>query len=165
MNIKNSLVGMAILLVVGGAGFFSYRNFVLPSQQCDICGRAVHTDHESTVLLKDGARVQTCCPRCALHYELHKPGQVAGLLVDDRATGEEIDARKALFVEGSDDRSCVPASETPPREPGVDYDRTFDRCLPSLVAFKEESTARQFIAAHGGRFLTYGQAVQSVKQH
>lgn len=164
MKIKNALVGLALLFIVGGVGYFTYRHFVLPSQQCDLCGRAVHADHESTVVLKNGAKVHTCCPRCALHYELHKPEQVARLLVANRVTGEGIDAQKAFYVEGSDDYPCIQASETPPREPGVEYDRTFDRCLPSLVAFKEESAARSFVTAHGGRLLTYEQAMESVKQ-
>ncbi len=163
MNIKNALVGLAFLVLVGSGSFFTYRHFVPSRQQCDICGRAVHTDHESTLVLKDGARIHTCCPRCALHCELHKPGQVVDLLVSDRETGKRIDARKAFYVEGSDDLSCVPASEQPPREPGVEYARTFDRCLPSLVTFKEESAAQQFITAHGGHLLTYEQAVESVK--
>jgi hypothetical protein len=164
MKIKNVLAGLALLVIVGGAGYFTYRRFVLPSQQCDICGRAVHTEHESIVLLKDGAKVHTCCPRCALHYERQKPGQVDRILVADRAAGKGIDAQEAIYVEGSDDQPCVPISETSPRELGAEYDRKFDRCLPSLVAFKEESTARYFVAAHGGRLLTYEQAVDSVKQ-
>ncbi len=165
MNIKNALVGLVFLAVVGGTAYFTNRHFVQTSQQCSICGRAVHADHESTVELKDGTSIHACCPRCALHYELHESGRITRLLVDDRATGQRLDARKAWYVEGSDDRSCVPASEMPPREPGVGYDRTYDRCLPSLVAFKDESAARQFVMAHSGRILTYEQAMESVRQH
>ncbi len=165
MNIKNSLAGLALLLFVGGAGYFTYNRFVLPSSQCDICGRPVHAEHEAVVQLKDGRKVHACCPRCALHYDLIHPAQVAGLDVEDRDSGARMDAGKAFYVEGSDDHSCVTASEAPPREPGVDYSRTYDRCLPSLVAFKNESAARSFADAHGGQVLTYEQAVASVKQH
>ncbi len=164
MNIKNALVGLALLVFVGGGGFLAYNHFVPAGQQCDICGRAVHMEHESTIVLKDGVKVHACCPRCALHYELHQPGKVVRLLVEDRTTAKRIDARNAFYVEGSDDAACLQASDALPREPGVDYSRTFDRCLPSLVAFSEESAARQFIAAHGGRLLTYEQTVASVKQ-
>ena len=164
MKIKNALIGLALLLAVGGSGYYTYRHFVLPSQQCDICGRAVHAEHDSIVQLKDGTRIHTCCTRCALHYEMHKAGQVARLMVADRATGERLDAPNAFYVEGSDDHSCVPASEASPRELGVEYNRAFDRCLPSLVAFKQESDARSFVSSHGGKFLTYEQAVASVKQ-
>ncbi len=164
MKVKNILVGLALLAVVGGTGYYTYRRFVLPSRQCDICGRAVSSEHDSVVELKDGTAVHNCCPRCAMHYEMHNAGKVARFIVADRATGEKISAQSAIYVEGSDDHSCVTASEAAPREPGVDYDRTFDRCLPSLVAFKRESDARTFAAAHGGKLLTYEQAVESVKQ-
>ncbi len=164
MTFKNSLVGMALLLLVGGTGYFTYNHYVAPVRGCDICGRAAHAEHDATVLMKDGTKVHTCCPRCALHYELHSPGGVAGLQVADREDGGRLDAQKAYYVEGSDDHSCVPVSEAPPREPGVEFSRTYDRCLPSLVAFREESAARTFAAGHGGQFLTYEQAVESVKK-
>lgn len=164
MNIKNSLVGLALLVLVGGAGYYAYKHFVLPNQKCDICGRAVHPEHDSIVHSKDGSTIHTCCPRCALHYGLHWPGKVARLTVSDRATGKKIDAPSAVYVEGSDDHSCLQASDAPPREPGIEYDRAFDRCLPSLVAFKEEQAARDFVSAHGGRVMTYEQALASVKQ-
>ncbi len=165
MTFKNSLAGLALLLFVGGAGYFTYNRYVRHSSQCDICGRAVHAEHESVVQLKDGQKVHACCPRCALHYDLSHTGQVAGLDVEDRASGTRMDAGKAFYVEGSDDHSCLAPSETPPREPGVDYSRTYDRCLPGLVAFRDESTAQSFAQIHGGKVLTYEQTVASVKQH
>ncbi|MBZ5497057.1 MAG: nitrous oxide reductase accessory protein NosL [Acidobacteriia bacterium] len=164
MKIKNVLIGLILLGVVGGGCYLAYQRLVLPSQQCDICGRPVHAAHDSIVLLKNSSKVHTCCPRCALHYEQNHPGQIAGLLVADRATGVKIDGQKALYVEGSDEQLCGPLTEAPPREPGVEFDRTFDRCLPSLAAFKEEAAARSYQAVHGGRLLTYEQAVESVKK-
>ena len=164
MNIKNMLGGLILLAVVGGGCYLAYRRLVLPAQQCDICGRPVHAAHESIVRLKSGAEVRTCCPRCALHYEHSHPDSSLGLLVTDRATGKKIDGQKAYYVEGSDDQLCISTVEVPPREPGAEFDRTFDRCIPSLVAFSEEPAARNFQAAHGGRVLTYEQAVESVRK-
>ena len=164
MNVKNTLMGLALLVIVCGAGYYSYRKFILPNQPCDLCGRAVHAEHDSVVRLRDGSSVHTCCPRCALHYELQWPERVARLTVSDRATGKKIDGRTAMYVEGSDDHSCLQVSDAPPREPGIKYDRTFDRCLPSLVAFKDVQAAREFAAAQGGKVVTYAQAVASVKQ-
>jgi nitrous oxide reductase accessory protein NosL len=163
MKIKSVLIGLLLVAAVGGVGYLAYRALVLPNRECEICGRAIHAGHESFVMLKTGKDVDTCCPRCALHYEQNHPGEVASLLVTDRGSGGKIDGRKAIYVEGSDEQTCVPASDMPPREPGAEYDRAFDRCLPSLVAFKEDSAARSFQAVHGGRLLTYEQAVESVK--
>jgi ribosomal protein L24E len=164
MKIQNIVVGVLLLVVVGGGSYFAYRRLVLPNRQCDVCGRDLRAGHESTILLKDGSTLHACCPRCALHHELHNPGQVEGILVADHTTGEKVRAQEAVYVEGSDELTCIPESSTPPREPGVEYHRDYDRCLPSLVAFKEEEAARKFLAAHGGRLLSYGQALESVRK-
>jgi nitrous oxide reductase accessory protein NosL len=164
MNVKSALAGLVLLLAVAGSGYYGYRHFILARQDCDICGRPVHSAHESTLLLKNGEKAHTCCTRCALHYDQNHPGQVADLLVMDHSSGKTVDAQKALFVEGSEEHECVPASETPPREPGVEYERTFDRCVPSLVAFSDEPAARDFMTQRGGHLLTYAEAVQSIKK-
>jgi hypothetical protein len=164
MNIKNLLVGLLLVGVVGAAGYVAYHYFVLPSHQCEICGRPVHAAHYSSVVLKNGRHIEACCPRCALHYEHNMPGQVARLQVADNASGIAIEARSAVYVEGSDQQMCMSAAESVPREPGVEYDLKFDRCLPSLVAFKEESAARGFQRIHGGRMLSFAQALESVKR-
>ncbi len=164
MSIKNSLIGLILLAVVGGAGYLAYRKLVVPNRQCDICGRTVHAAMEAIVLRKDGAKVHNCCPRCAIHYELNHSGEVSSLLVTDRNNGEKIDGRRAFYVEGGDEQTCGPGMEMPPREPGVEYDRAFDRCLPTLVAFKDVSAAEAYHALHGGRILSYGQAVESVRE-
>jgi hypothetical protein len=164
MRIRNVFVGFLLLAVVGGGSYFAYRRLVLPSNQCDVCGREIHAGHESIVLLKTGKKLQACCPRCALHHERHHPGQVTGVLVADHTIGEKVRAQDAVYVEGSDEMPCMPESATPPREPGVEYQRAYDRCVPSLLAFKDEVAARKFLAAHGGRLLSYGQVLESVKQ-
>ncbi len=154
-----------ILVAVGAAGYFAWRQIVLPrEQQCDICGRGLQAGHASKILLKNGKELQACCPRCALHHELHHPGELIGIVVADHATGQPIAAQRAVFVEGSDEMSCVPTSATPPREPGINYETAYDRCLPSLAAFRNEDDARSFVAVHGGRVLSYAQALESVRE-
>ncbi len=164
MNIRNVFIAFLFLAVVGGGSYFTYRRLVLPSNQCDVCGREIHAGHESIVLLKSGKKFQTCCPRCALHHEQQNPGRVTGVLVADHTTGEKIKTQDAVYVEGSDEVPCMSMSATPPREPGVEYKVAYDRCVPSLLAFKEEAAARKFIAVHGGRLLSYEQVMESVKE-
>jgi len=164
MKIRDVLVGLLLLAVVGGGSYFAYRRLVLPSRQCDICGREIRSGHESTILLKSGSKLTACCPRCALHHQEHNAGQVEEVLVADHTTGEKIRAQDAVFVEGSDELACIPESSSPPREPGVRFGRDYDRCLPSLVAFREAEAARRFIAAHGGSLLSYEQALASVRK-
>ncbi len=114
--------------------------------------------------MKTGKKLETCCPRCALHHERQHPGQVASVLVSDRATGGKIKAQDAVYVEGSDEMPCMPVSVTPPREPGVEYQVAYDRCVPSLLAFRDEAAARRFLAVHGGRLMSYGQVLESVRE-
>jgi hypothetical protein len=163
MRLRHWLWGFLLVGIVGAGGYFSYRYFVLPSHECEICGRAVHSAHYSAVVLKSGRQIEACCPRCAMHYELSMPGQVAHLSVSDNASGRAIEAQTAHYVEGSDQQPCMSASEQAPREPGVEYDLKFDRCLPSLIAFQDEAAARDFQGQHGGRLLSFAQALDSVK--
>jgi hypothetical protein len=116
-------------------------------------------------VLKDGGSVDACCPRCALHLDIEKPTEVARLSVEDSVTGEAIDARAAFYVEGSDAQACYPGPDHSPREPGVPYEVKFDRCLPSLIAFKSESEARDFQRHSGGRLLSFPKAAESVIHH
>jgi hypothetical protein len=163
MGMRNLLVGFLLVGLVAAGGYFAYHYFVLPSHQCEICGRAVHATHYSTVVLKDGRRIEACCPRCAMHYEHNMPGQVAHLSVSDTASGRAIEAQRAVYVEGSDRELCMNAAEDAPREPGVEFDRKFDRCLPSLIAFGDEAAAHEFQRQHGGRLLSFAQALESVR--
>jgi nitrous oxide reductase accessory protein NosL len=164
MKIRNALAGLAFLLVVAGLAYLGYRHFVPPRHQCDICGRPVYSDLKATVFLKGGGRIDACCARCALHFGTQRLGEVQRLTVDDTNTGENLDATEAAYVEGSEIEACHPASDAPLRELGVQYDLRFDRCLPSLLAFKSESEAGAFQKQHGGRVLSYAQAVESVRQ-
>lgn len=164
MRKRDVFIGALFLAVVAGATYFAYRRFVLPGNQCGVCGREIHAGHASMLLLRTGKRLETCCPRCALHHDQHHPGQVTSVLVADHATGEKIGARDAVYVEGSDEMPCMPMSATPPREPGVEYKVAYDRCVPGLLAFRDEAAARRFLAAHGGRTLFYQQVLESVKE-
>lgn len=164
MKIRSILIGFLFLTVVTGGTYFAYRRLVLPGNQCDVCGREIHGGHDSIVLLKAGRQIRTCCPRCALHHERHNPGRVTGVLVADHTTGVKIKAQDAVYLEGSDEMTCMPVSAAPPREPGIEYKTTYDRCVPSLLAFKDEAAAHSFLAVHGGRLLTYGQVLESVKE-
>ncbi len=164
MNIRNVLMGLLLLGFVGTTGYLTYHYLVLPTHECEICGRAVHAVHHATVEMKSGRRVQACCPRCAMHYRLNTPGKVMQVLVADNVTGRAIEAQKATYVEGSDVEPCMSASESVPREPGVEYTLKYDRCLPSLLAFRDESEAREFQRQHGGHVLSFAEAEESVRR-
>jgi len=164
MNLKHVLVGLLLVGLVGALGFLAYHFVVLTPDACGICGRPAHAEHYSRVELRSGRGIRACCPRCALHYRMNMAGKIERVLVADNSSGRLIDARNAAYVEGSDLEPCTRAAENAPREPGVDYAREFDRCLPSLIAFGDESAAREFQLRHGGHVFTYAQAEESVRR-
>lgn len=165
MKIGNFLIGLLLLAAVGGAGLFSYHYYNTRHLQCQICGRPIFPKMQSTAFLKDNSRMDTCCPRCALHAMVQKPAEVRRIAVADYHNGEAISADTATFVEGSEVECCRPDPSAAPREPGVEYDLKFDRCLPGLHAFRTESEALDFQRQYHGRVLSFTQALESVKHH
>jgi hypothetical protein len=122
---------------------------------CEVCRRSLHADVQATLVLADGDRVHACCPRCALHYMERNADRVARMEVTDHGGGGSIAIADAYLVEGSDRTPClehhVVADET-----GVPLRICYDRCMPSLIAFRSEENARAFIAEHGGTLLPAG---------
>jgi hypothetical protein len=50
------------------------------------------------------------------------------------------------------------------REPNGVSMRDYDRCLPTLAAFKTPQEAEAYQQQHGGRVLTFAQALASVNE-
>jgi hypothetical protein len=49
---------------------------------------------------------------------------------------------------------------------GVQYERSWDRCLPSLVAFRNQEKAEQFIEEHGGVLRLYSElTLENAEEH
>jgi hypothetical protein len=123
---------------------------------CAVCGREECRALTFRVAYTDGVSVETCCARCASHaVAAEKTRRVASLVATDFATGLKLDAREALYVEGSDYEHCH-APGVKPTSSGCCLEMDFDRCLPSLVAFKTAKAARSFISLHGGSLREFG---------
>ena len=121
---------------------------------CVMCGRDECRNLSFTIHQTDGTKVETCCPRCALRYlERDKP-DVARLEVKDFASARTLDARTAVYVEGSDVHPCAAGHDGPPKdERGCCMKQVYDRCLPSALAFADRETAEAFARETGG-FVT-----------
>jgi len=105
-----------------------------------------------------------CCPRCGIHYDLHHPGIVHAAFAKDFYTGAEIPAEKSYYVEGGNEVYCAHVKPLERKELESSAELAYDRCLPTLVAFKTRAEAETYQKEHGGRVLNYAQAVQSVKE-
>ncbi|MBI2016776.1 MAG: hypothetical protein HYS77_14745 [Candidatus Rokubacteria bacterium] len=118
-------------------------------ESCWVCQREVHASVRTNLILASGKKVVACCPRCALHYQ-EEPGKaVREIRVTDHAGGGSLPLDAAFLIEGSDETPCMR------HHPVADESHTpmqvcYDRCMPSLIAFKEEAAARAFAADHGG---------------
>jgi len=127
------------------------------ADHCWVCEREIHPQVRAALTLGDGKQVPACCPRCALHY-LEAPGHaVREIRVTDYAGGRGLPLEHAFLVEGSDETPCI---QHPPM---TDETRTpmhicYDRCMPSLIAFKDETAARAFMGDHGGTLRQPGPA-------
>jgi hypothetical protein len=98
-----------------------------------------------------------------MHYAIAHSQEVKGSWATDLNSGQRIRAESAYYSEGGDLEYCT-KDETPvAREPHGISERDYDRCLPTLVAFKTPAEAEAYRAQHGGRVLTYQQAIASVK--
>jgi hypothetical protein len=77
-----------------------------------------------------------------------------------------IPAGSAYYDEGGDVQYCTrhdPAMERAPDQ-GVKV-RVYDRCLPVLVAFASKEDAEAYEHQHGGRVVTFQQALEDTRTH
>jgi hypothetical protein len=116
--------------------------------------------------LKVGDRVVTaCCPRCGMRAQVNREhGKPVAAWATDLNTGERIAAEAATYVEGGDVQYCTHSDQPVARQPHGVSTREYDRCLPTLVAFKTPQEAEAYKQQHGGRVLSYSQALASVRE-
>jgi hypothetical protein len=127
---------------------------------CKVCQRPECGNLTFTIHLRDGSKVQNCCARCGLHYVATERPDVASMSVRDFDTASPLDARAAIYVDGSDVTPCssMHASKNPPQdERGCCMKQVYDRCLPSLLAFGSRGRAEAFSRNHGGAVKTFAE--------
>ncbi len=166
MKLKEGWVAAAALAAIAVVSMLAYRHVETTSTQvCTLCEREMHPA-TAFHLTTEGETIHVCCPRCGLHYSLQHPDSITRAVSTDANTLEEIPAESAYYVEGGDVEYCTlhqsPVFRT--GQPGAAM-RSFDRCLPNLVAFSTQTDARAYRASHGGRVLTYDEARESVREH
>ena len=121
---------------------------------CAVCDRGECRGMAFRVTLENGKVVETCCPRCALHYLETNHQQARKMEATDFATGNWVDATRAVYVSDSDVHPCA-TLETRQDPQGCCMTKTYDRCLPSLVAFAAKDEATVFQKSHGGQIVGF----------
>ncbi len=165
MKQRDIAVTLLALAAIAGVSVVAYRSVThAPAGACQICRRSLHRGVTYHLGLVKETKV-ACCPRCGIHYSIEHPDAVPQAWATDLNSGGTIPAQSAVYVEGGDVEYCTMGERRVEREPeGVSL-RVYDRCLPSLVAFKSAADAESYHAQHGGRILNYAQAVESVRGH
>ena len=143
-----ALVLVLITLLLGSCG--------RGEKVCAVCQRDECKAMAFRIALDNGKTVETCCPRCGMHYLETSKQQPRRLEATDFATGNWIDASTATFVSDSDVRGCAPM-ETRRDAQGCCMMKEYDRCLPSLVAFADRTAAFGFQKKHGGQVLAFAE--------
>jgi len=163
MKPRDIIVTLIALVAMGVTSFFAYRYEQRRETAglCPFCDRMVHP--VTAYRLKVGNQVvAACCPRCGMHAEVNQ-GKAGMAWATDINTGESIPAESTTYVEGGDVQYCTHGDQPITREPQGVSTREYDRCLPTLVAFKTLPEAQAYQQQHGGRVLTYSQALESVR--
>jgi nitrous oxide reductase accessory protein NosL len=123
---------------------------------CAVCQRDECKAMAFRVTLENGKTVETCCPRCGMHYVEAMKQPARSLEATDFTTGHWVDATKATFVSGSDMKGCaMPAAQRDAQ--GCCMYMAYDRCLPSLVAFADKPAAMEFQKQHGGDVQSFAE--------
>lgn len=154
MNRRNVGIVFAAVLALVALGFAGWHFVIQREQQsCRACSRPVH-DHSRTIAIVDGKSGVYCCPACALseHRQVAKPVQVTELA--DYDGGGALNPADAVIVRDSDVILCKrhEAAVSPDKQP---LHAHFDRCSPSILAFRDMKAAQRFAAQHGGQIQRF----------
>jgi hypothetical protein len=163
MKWNDALITLAALAAIALVSLWAYRSVTRPPEDlCRVCDRPLHAG--VTYRMELTSRTENaCCPRCGMHYQIEHPRAVKKAWATDLDSGEFIPAEAAYYVEGGDIAYCAVHSGALQRQPEGVSVREFDRCLPTLVAFRTEQEAEAYQGQHGGHVLNYQQAVERVK--
>jgi hypothetical protein len=154
MAAKRSLAVFAAVLIAAGLGYAGFRVYrASQPEQCYACVRPIHA-HSRTIGMVNGRPRTFCCPACALseHEQEGRPIRIAELTAF--LTGEKLAPDAAFIVKGSDVNMCAQTRELRDDEkrPAALH---YDRCAPSMLAFKEKGEAVQFAGRHGGQVVPF----------
>ena len=155
--VRRALSAGALVLVVALVTLAVYQHSQ-NNNLCDACHRTMRDETHYQIAHTDGTLSELCCPRCGLRHQATLT-DVAKSEVADYHTGRMFAAKEAFFVEGSDVHACDHHQLVQEDRSGSQYALTWDRCLPSLVAFVSEEQARKFREDHGGQLRHYDELV------
>ncbi len=132
--------------------------------QCPLCMRPVQPATAFSVLVH-GRQIRACCPRCWLTCYGQTGGPVEQATATDFITGEPVAADACVYVEGSSVCPCCSPNIIAGTYEDVPAIKCFDRCMPSVLAFRQPGDASAFAERHGGSVLSYAALAGKAGKH
>lgn len=111
-------------------------------KSCHLCGMYIdlYASTRHVIIYEDGSQVETCSLACAAKLTKRSGKKISKIMAADYLTKELIKADSAVYLEGSD-------------IPGV-------MSYVSRIAFKSKSDALAFQKKHGGKIITFQEALK-----
>lgn len=162
MQTKRVLILAAAFVVIVGASLATYHWEERAAATCQICGRMIPKETAFQMETANGT-IRACCPSCAMHFMRSHPGFVRKAMATDFISGRMIAAASAYYDEGGDVQYCTLHQPPMERGPQDESERVYDRCLPVLIAFASRDAAEAYRQKHGGRVLTYNEALTTLR--
>jgi len=148
MKLKHvtSILFIIILFTIAGLSALAQSD-IDAHRNCANCGmdRKAYGFSRMLIQFEDGTEVGVCSLHCALmEIDARQESKVKALLVADRNTRTLIDAEKAVWVLGG-------------KKGGV-------MTKHAKWAFASKDTADKFIAAYGGKIVSWGEALAAARE-
>jgi|GEM_PF-1846359 len=123
---------------------------------CAFCGRLLHADMKVAFQEENAQTVRmACCLRCVITDAEQTGDRIRVLWVTDYVSHERLRPDKAIYLVGS----TINSDSGPPIE--VPWSRReqselkWDRCLPSVIAFRKRDDAAAFQQTSEGEILSF----------
>lgn len=154
---------VAVLLFLGGIGYAAWRYVAeRDAHSCSACTRSIHP-HSKTIAVVDGKRGFYCCPACALTQHQQSRVLVDVIELTDYLGGGRLAPNQSYVVRDSEENPCLHHQPVvnPDKQPMHSH---FDRCAPSILAFRDQRAAVAFSASHGGRVIKFSELASEYRR-
>jgi hypothetical protein len=120
--------------------------------ECEMCRRPVHAESR-TVASVNGREGSFCCLACALAAGQQGAKSLKVDWIADYESQAGLDPERAFLVRSSDVNPCAHRHSIIGASKRA-RDVAYDRCSPSVLAFRSRTSAERFMARHGGALVT-----------
>ena len=150
-----TFMGMGESADVAGSVRDYFESWLQPTG-CAFCGRQVHADMQVAFQKENEETVRmACCLRCVITEAEQTGDRIRVLWVSDYVSHDRLKPDKAICLVGS----TINSDSGPPVEvPGSRREQSelkWDRCLPSVIAFRKRDEALKFQQRAGGDIQTF----------